>query len=779
MENKKIKPKLLFFQRKSRTNLPQFLLMHRQHHVKCLSEFFEVVVIQEECDYQEVCEKYDPDLVIFEMLSGAEFVGTHRVTVKNISTSTGPLKVALHNADAWCDARSGFFSDMEHMGIDVAFSICATAVEHAPELSDKLFVWPNFIDSDVYRDYGEPKSIPILLSGSTSGMYPWRHQIFRRLSDHYPSLVCPHHGYYAESPAWRMMFGEAYARAINVSWFAPTCGTVAREVLRKHFEIPACRACLITERSQVLEAAGFADMKNCIFADGNNVLDKVEHLFTHVDELERIIDAGHQLVHSRHTLKQRSQILQWYNLKKDLRPNHKIVQAGPFEPLTVVETSSEVKNLEGITDALDIALLRQGDEDLLAGRYNEAESLYMRCLNHILWMPEPKLRLALCSLYKGDARTAMEFIAKQIDYILGTYRALDPDPVEWAYFIIALLCQGKVSEAAKGAKEFPWLRHPELDRVRLVITVLTNETCIDQAEYCRKRHSIHRLPEQGLDEWVGQLRKMLRACKQIDMSEKLGDSVIRGCEVEANSVPFHDPKICRRSESYKSTSILLLSHKSSIARVIMSVGGRVKRILHTLAHPLSDRFGYFLPRRPFAKRADEFLQTVRQLARSEKIETALVIGASSGEGCTEAFIDGILNNPNKPSVFCVNQATSKLDDLQRYLSEKFGIKCNQIKILRGNHGADQIEEELKLIKEEKKIGFFDAILIDGSELTEEPEGCGRVSGELCGAKFVVLDGINTLCNHRNYVQLVRDPGWIVVDANPALRNGYGIFRKAM
>ena len=341
------------------------------------------------------------------MLSGADLSPVHRPNVTNVFGSTQIPKLGFHNADAWCEARAGFISDMERWGIDTAFSISATAVEHIPALADKLFIWPNFIDPEVFRDYGLPKIIPVLFSGSQDSQYPWRRGIFKLVSQYYPSLVCPHRGYTTRYGAFQMLVGESYARTINASWFVPTCGTVAKDVVRKHFEIPACKACLITEKSPGLEAAGFIDMKNCVFADQSNVLDKLHYLFENPGVLEEIINAGYQLVHDRHTQKQRDQIYQWYNLNLQLKPDQKIVQLGPFEPLTVMQRSCVSVDSPVLSNSQHLTLLREGDKKLLKGKYEEAERLYLGCLNYIPWMPEPKLKLAICSLYKGDARRAL------------------------------------------------------------------------------------------------------------------------------------------------------------------------------------------------------------------------------------------------------------------------------------------------------------------------------------------------------------------------------------
>ena len=134
-----------------------------------------------------------------------------------------------------------------------------------------------------------------------------------------------------------MAYDEEYAKLINAASVVPTCGTVAREVVRKHFEIPACNSCLVTERTSALEDAGFVDMKNCVFATESDVLDKLDYLFSNREVLERISNAGRILVHARHTPHQRDQIFQWYELNKRRQPNQRIVQARPFGPLTLVD----------------------------------------------------------------------------------------------------------------------------------------------------------------------------------------------------------------------------------------------------------------------------------------------------------------------------------------------------------------------------------------------------------------------------------------------------------
>lgn len=496
-----------------------------QLHIKCLSEFFEVVVINRDCDYKQICDTHQPDLALFE--SGYKTYTSKKIAIKNTSAFPEIPKIGLHNGDSWCDCRTGFISDMALWGIENFFSISTTMAEYTPEMSDNLYVWPNFIDSSIFKDYGLPKIIPVLLNGNANPLYPWRQKIYDKVANYFPCLTFPHLGY--DSHSLLMLHGGQYARTINSSWIVPACGTVIKEVVRKHFEIPGSKACLVTESSPSLEAAGFVDMKNCVFADEKDVLDKLNFLFQNMDELERIIDEGHQLVHQRHTLKQRSQIFDWFNLHRNLKTNQRIVQGNPFESLRIVEKSSAIKNEPLKCNGIVLDLLRKGDKKLAAGKYEDAKLLYLKCLSYISWMSEPKLKLAMCNLYKGDTYNAQKWISQPIQQSLGFYKAEDPDPVEWAYYIITLICQGKLDDAWIRACQFPLLNHPELNRARWVINSLQKKvsTFVSNSNNLNTRISIHQLPHLSMEDWIKNLCLMLNACKKGNYADILNNRINR------------------------------------------------------------------------------------------------------------------------------------------------------------------------------------------------------------------------------------------------------------
>lgn len=777
MDKPNTKPKLVFFQWQHE-DLPKYLSLHLQEHIKCLSESFEVTVIREDCDYQEICDKYQPDLTLFE--SGVYAINGSKKEIKNISAYPEIPRLGFLHADAYCNSRQAFISDMESWGVETFFTLSVSAGEYTPEIAENLFFWPNFVDGELYREYGQSKVIPVLLTGSVATHYPWRNRVAKIVSQYYPSLVSPHFGWHSQRASSRMVFGEQYAKMLNASWFVPACGTIAKEVVRKHFEIPASKACLIAERTLSLEAAGFVDMQNCVFADEHDILDKLDYLFQNLDELEKIINTGYNLIHSRHTLKHRNQIFQWFSLYKNLKPNQKIVQLNPFEPLVVREASSNVKKLHIINNGLDRILLRKGDEELWAGNYDKAEPLYLQCLNYQSLIPEPKFRLSICNLYKGNAEKASDWILQPIKNTLEEYKALEPDPVEWAYFIISLLCQGKLDKAVECSKQFPLLRHIEIDRTRWVIKLLNGESQDNSLESgsCKYRYSLHQLPSRSIDDWIDNLCIMLKASQQFELATKLTNSFLS--EVESKSLPKNYISIQNILKNFslgrigvtpKIASLKERWLKSKIRRLVLKP---LKKFSLEILNHLEDIFGYFLPYRFSKMKSDEFFCAVQKLAREENIKTALLIGFSNGEGSTEAFLAGIQENPNRPKVFLISTEKTGFVKLPRRSKSDGVTRSYNISSNLSENISDEVGALLEKIQEDNQLNTFDLILIDGSELNFEIQ-----LNKISKAEFIFIDDINMDRNYNNFQKLLADSNYTLIAENPSLRNGYAIFRRCL
>jgi hypothetical protein len=762
------RPRLLFL-RFTRSDLPAYIRLHLQEQVACLSQFFDVTVIEGPCDYDQLCDMYQPEIAVFE--SGT-LVG--HSDVKNATAHSRIPKLGFIHCDAYCPTRGTAISDMARWEITTCFAISVAMGSYTPALADNLFVWPNFANAAIFHDYGLPKIIPVLFTGSQAIHYPWRNRINTIIAQHYPTLQSPHFGWFSEGAATRLLYGEQYARLINAAKVAPTCGTIAKEIVRKHFEIPACSTCLITERTPAVEAAGFVHLDNCIFADDVDVVDTLDWLFRNPEELDRITRAGRDLVQSRHMMRHRDQIWQWYSLHQQLKPGQRIVQLGPFLPLTIAQQSSGIRNVHVTSGGVDRALIVQGDEKLWSGHYDEAEILYRRCLNYISNLPEPRLRLALCSLHKGNPGAALEFLEPQISRVLRSHEAAEPDPIEWAYFIVALLGQGRLREAVARASQFGALRHEELDRVRAVIAALNDPPHEVQADgrHTNCRASVHQLPKRTIGTWLEDLRAILTACRQMQTVERLARSAIRIAASETTELPEQSsavvasgPGTVRGEHNSQITGTGMPQRDFGPVRMFDRrtqvkawLKGHVRRIALPPLQKIEARVGHFLPYKWSAMSAGEDPFTIQGLLRSEPIRSGLLIGAAAGAWLTEAFLAGMEENPNLPCSLCMNFSSPAFTRLRKRLAGRARVECRYIS------GESD--------RPEKKTEHFDVAVIDCSELGQD-----LGTGSAFDADLVILDDINLGLGHTLCRELLTDTTYSLIAYEPARAGGYAIFRR--
>jgi len=760
------KPKLLFFQYKYGESLPAFLLMHKQEHVKCLSQSFDVQVITEDCDYAEVCDKYEADLALFE--SGVPLPSCRRLTITGVRGVERVPKLGFLHADGFCCGRAGFISDMEQWGIDTFFAIASTAAEHTPQFREKLFIWPNFIDEDVYHDYGQYKSIPVLFTGNKNSMYPWRQAIVQRVARRYPSLICPHSGYAPGASAAKMVVGESYARMLNAAWFVPACGGVAKELVRKHLEIPGCSACLIAEKTPILEAAGFVDMENCVFAEPDTVVDKIDALFRDEAKLSAMIAAGYKLVHSRHTMKNRNQVLQWYTLQKQLKPYQRIVQPGPFEPLLLVDKAGAISSGHLTANSNHLSLLRDGDKRMLADDIEEAERAYLKCLTFISYMPEPQLKLAICNLLRGKPKQALAWINKPLYFTLVDYAAKDPDPVEWTYYLISLLCSGQGGKATEEARQFPWLKQRELDWTRWIVQACVGNEFSDALvnERGHARISIHRLPERSLEQWVKHVHQMLVACGQKRMSEKLG-SAYAGFTVPstahkqaASNRNATSPSAERAPQLQQTLSSLKKNQASQVRKQ------KTKQRLRQLLYIAESKFGYFLPFRMSSARNDELVETIQQVMRDEQPRGVVVIGDCASSVIAEAIVAVARESGTHPLLLFAGPS-----------SRQVGAHYDKIRFFRTSHrnrdvGADQVLHAAKNTE-----GAFDLLILDGKAISGDGTPSEILLEAMQQARVVFLINLQKPEIHIAYRAMLENSKFVQVVQDPISWQGYTYFER--
>jgi len=391
--------------------------------------------------------------------------------------------------------------------------------------------------------------------------------------------------------------------------------------------------------------------------------------------------------------------------------------------------------------------------------------------------------LALSSLYQGNPKAAHALITELIHYITNEYKAADPDPVEWAYLIVSLLCLGKLDEARQRANQFPALHHSELDYARWAVEALETEdktALLPHDENSSSRCSIHQMPHRTLKDWVEQLCRILSACKQPEFSAVLRKLPFHSSQ--GNSHAHKDAAARQKADiRRRSSRKLISSSRKNIAATFLpglrqTLYTRLRGGVGHLLRRLEGRYGYFLPYHISEMRSDEFLREVRKLAREKDLQTALLMGAAKGEGITEAFLAGIMENENKPAAFCLNSLTEEFICLEKAFADNELLHCYGISICSGDEFVGELEIATTKIKKDHGLNGFDMVLIDGSKLKELTPS-GKLRKEFDNATHILLNDINASYNHANYNHLVRDPAFVMVACNPGLRNGYAIFEK--
>lgn len=505
------RPRLAFF-RLNRNDFPVFIQNHFSEHIRCLEFFFDVFLIEENCSYDEVCDKLEIDIALFE---SGDFVRNNRSIVDTHRHPSIP-KIGLMNADAYCFTRSAFFSDMDEWGVENFFTISMSISSRMPHLRDRLFVWPNFADLRRFRTYPGEKKTPILFAGSLACNYPWRNRIKHLLSQRFPVAALPHGGWSDANRTRNMLSGEPYARALSSSLIVPTCGTMAHELVRKHLEVPACGALLLTERTAPVEAAGFIDMETCVFVDESDVVDKVEYLLAHPDEIRRISIAGQHLAHTRHDMALRNQIFQWFDLTKRSAPGEVVTQPDPFGDMVLRSNISDAAQSPELIIGRDWALIHAADKNSVDGVFDSARAGYDTVLNYH-YEAEAAVGIARTSLRSGDAALAREWVWDSMVRCMR-HGANEPDPVEWSIYILTFLCAGRTQSAHKIAGYYSNAGHIELARVRHLLHQLTGIPPASTPD--RRRFSVHRDQAMSWQAWVEDVARMLRACGQIELAQR-------------------------------------------------------------------------------------------------------------------------------------------------------------------------------------------------------------------------------------------------------------------
>lgn len=209
-------------------------------------------------------------------------------------------------------------------------------------------------------------------------------------------------------------------------------------------------------------------------------------------------------------------------------------------------------------------------------------------------------------------------------------------------------------------------------------------------------------------------------------------------------------------------------------------------------------------------RHDALYRAIVRVAAKPGVRHMLEIGASAGQGSTEAFVEGALLNPGRPTLHCVEVSDVRYAALrQRHANRPF-VRCYHASSVGPHQFATPedvaafyeavpstlneysletvlgwLEQDVRYmtehevatngiqqIKEANDVTYFDVVLIDGSEFTGRAE-----LEEIYGAWHIVLDDIGTFKNHHNFARLSGDREYRLLESSKHLRNGYAVFER--
>lgn len=204
---------------------------------------------------------------------------------------------------------------------------------------------------------------------------------------------------------------------------------------------------------------------------------------------------------------------------------------------------------------------------------------------------------------------------------------------------------------------------------------------------------------------------------------------------------------------------------------------------------------------------DALFEALVRYSADPSVRTILEIGSSTGDGSTQAFVQGIARNPSHPRLFCIEVLKDRFAELQKRVGSLPNVKCynvgsipidkiasetlvrdflrmndlkgpvetvlswrtGELDYVRANNIADS---GIATIKRENQITDFDLVLIDGSEFTGHAE-----LDEVYGSRIIALDDVKVMKNHYNLQRLLYDRSYELVEGETRLRNGYAIFQR--
>ncbi len=497
-------------------NIAGFMANVEDEMHKTLALHFDLTVIDQDFDYGEACDRINPDFVIFETPGGSRPVP---VEIRNRTARLDIPRIGFTNQDPHDTARVLFLQMLDDMQID---SFIAHGGEsffrQSPELNSRGYTSALYIDDTIFHDYGEQKIIPISVMGGMMcpSFYQWRAALTAKIANHIPTLIYAHPGYEAEIPSYKFpLKGEDYARMLNRSYFSLSDVTALQYPVRKHLEIPACGAALVTAAVPDLAWYGFRDMESCIIGEGDEALAKIAHVANNPDLYAAICKNG-AAVARRHTRENWRYFNDWYECHRTLRPGEMVQQQGVYGRFQAV---SGGRNVPRIAEAAPWqSVFQQRMRRALAliidnGNLEDARAELNDMANWLGHLCEPVFPLGLIALIEGAVDDAQQLFARPFEIRKNRdgLSLLDPEEIAWLWFCGMLRSDARLVEAMQQMASA--ITHVSLRRMAWLEGRLSGgSSVLEKPERLYEdRLSTHWLGEVAFKDWLSLVNRILIA----------------------------------------------------------------------------------------------------------------------------------------------------------------------------------------------------------------------------------------------------------------------------
>lgn len=267
-----------------------------------LSRHAELFVWHESGNIQDILKQLSatPDFVLIN-----EYGETNSPVITGLTSLTIPYGVYLHDLHYKPNLRKQYLQKDHPKYIFTYYR--DRFLEYFPEFADRMIWLPHHVNTDIYKDYQEKKSIDFLLMGSIhSHIYPLRTKILATMKSTKGFVYYPHPGYRNFRQHEQALVADRYAREINRAKIFFTCDSKFHYPLNKYFEVLACKTLLLAPTSSELEDLGFCPNRHFVPITEHDFRQKAEFYRRHDAIRERIAESGYQMVREKHSTKRRA-----------------------------------------------------------------------------------------------------------------------------------------------------------------------------------------------------------------------------------------------------------------------------------------------------------------------------------------------------------------------------------------------------------------------------------------------------------------------------------------